>query len=81
MLKIDFGEVNHVKCIVCLAMKGKDIILGLKFNILDKYVWKVEVVWDMPRMGKKKGEFYMNKKWNTLNDIAFPLLNKWFNKA
>jgi len=62
-------------------MKGKDIILGLKFNILDNYVRKVEVVWDMPSMGKKKGEFYMNKKWNTLNDITFPLLNNWFNEA
>lgn len=62
MFKNDLREINLVKCIVCLAMKGKDIILGLKFNILDNYVRKVEVVWDMPSMGKKKGEFYMNKK-------------------
>ncbi len=36
----------------------------------------MEVVWDMPHMGKKKREFYVNKKCNTFNDIAFPLLNK-----
>jgi hypothetical protein len=37
MFNIDFGEVNHVKCIVCLVAKGKDVILGLKFNTLDKH--------------------------------------------
>ncbi len=79
MLKINFGQVNHVKCIVCLAMKGKDIILGFKFKTLDKYARKMKLVWDMPCMGKKKGEFYVNKKWNTLNDVTLPLLNKWFN--
>ncbi len=81
MFKINFGEANHVKCIVCLAMKGNNVILGLKFNTFDKHAWKMEVVWDMPCMGNKKGEFYVNKKCNTLNDVTFPLLDKWFNKA
>jgi hypothetical protein len=43
-------------------MKGKDIILGFKFDTLDKYARKMKPVWDMPCMGKKKGEFYVNKK-------------------
>jgi hypothetical protein len=36
----------------------------------------MEAVCDMPCMGKKKGEFFVNKKCNTLNDVAFLLLNK-----
>jgi len=38
MFKCDFGEINYVKCIVYLVVKGKDIILCLKFHMLEKHV-------------------------------------------
>jgi len=41
MLKNDFGEIHCGKCIVCLIAKGKDVILGLKFDILKKHVGKI----------------------------------------
>jgi hypothetical protein len=34
MFKGDYGKINCVKCIVCLAMKGKDVIFNLEFNML-----------------------------------------------
>jgi hypothetical protein len=51
-----------VKRIVCLAMKGKDVILGLKYNTLLKRARKTKVIWDMSHLGKKQGELYLNKK-------------------
>jgi len=30
MLKSDFGDFNYVKCIVCLVVKGKEVILEPK---------------------------------------------------
>jgi hypothetical protein len=62
MLKSDLGDTNHVKCIVRLTMKGKDVILGPKFDTLDKHVGKIRVVRNMPHLGKKEREFYVNKK-------------------
>ncbi len=53
MLKNDFGEIHCGKCIVCLIAKGKDVILGLKFDILKKHVGKIKEVWNMPHLGKK----------------------------
>jgi hypothetical protein len=38
MFKCDFGEINYVKCIVYLVVKGKDIILCPKFHMLEKHV-------------------------------------------
>ncbi len=62
MFKSDFGEINYVKCIVCLTMKGKDVILGPKLNTLEKHVRKTKTVRDMPHLGKKEKVFYLNKK-------------------
>jgi hypothetical protein len=47
---------------VCLAMKGKEVILGLKLDTLEKHEGKTKVVWDMPHLGKKEREFYVNKQ-------------------
>jgi hypothetical protein len=41
MLKIDYGEIHRVKCIVCSTMKGKDVILGPKFDTLEKHARKL----------------------------------------
>jgi hypothetical protein len=57
MLKSEFGEVHMVKCIVCSFVKGKDVIMGLKFDILEKHARKVKAIHDMAHLGKKKGEF------------------------
>jgi hypothetical protein len=38
MLKNDSSEIHRVNCIVCSIAKGKDVILGLKFNTLEKHV-------------------------------------------
>ncbi len=44
MLKNDSGEIHRVKCIVCSNVKGKDVILGLKFDTFEKHVGKTKVV-------------------------------------
>jgi hypothetical protein len=36
MLKNDFGKIQQMKCIVYSAMKGKDVMLGPKFDTLQK---------------------------------------------
>jgi hypothetical protein len=57
MLKSDLGDNTHVKCIVCIIVKGKDVILGPKFDMLDKHARKTKVVQDMPHLGRRKGSF------------------------
>jgi hypothetical protein len=44
MFQSDFGKIDDVKCIVCLAMKGKEVILGLKLDTLEKHEGKTKVV-------------------------------------
>jgi hypothetical protein len=62
MLKSDYGEIHRVKCIVYSIMKGKDVILGPKFDTLEKHARKTNAIQNMPHLGKKQGEFYVNKK-------------------
>jgi hypothetical protein len=31
-------------------------------NTFDKHVGKMKTIWDMPHLGKKERDFYMNKK-------------------
>jgi hypothetical protein len=40
---------------VCYFVKGKDVFLKSKANILEKHVRKTNVIWDMFHLGKKKG--------------------------
>ncbi len=61
MLNNDFGNINSMKCIVCSATKGKQVILGLKSNTFEKNAGKTKTIWDMPHLGKKEKEFYVNK--------------------
>jgi hypothetical protein len=44
MSKNDFSEIHRVKCIVCSIAKGKDVILGLKFDTLEKHVRKTKAI-------------------------------------
>jgi len=62
MLKSDYGEIHRVKCIVCSTMKGKDVILGPKFDTFEKHARKTKAIQNMPHLGKKQREFYVNKK-------------------
>jgi hypothetical protein len=72
MFKNDLREINLVKCIMCLAMKGKDVILGSKCNTLKKHARKTKVIWDMSHFGKKEEEFYLNKKCShATNEITY----------
>lgn len=64
MLKSEFGEVYMVKCILCSFVKGKDVIMGPKFDTLAKHARKPKAIHDMVHLGKKKGEFYIKKKCN-----------------
>ncbi len=64
MLKNETREVHHVKCMVCSFVKGKDVILGPKVDIFKKHEGKIRAIWDMPHLGKKQGEWYVNKKCN-----------------
>ncbi len=61
MLKSEFGEVHMVKCIVCPFVKGKDVIMGLKFDTLEKHARKAKAIHDMANLGNKKGKFYIYK--------------------
>jgi hypothetical protein len=58
------GEVNKVKCMVYSFVKGKDVLLGPKVNILEKHAGKTQAIQDMLHLGKKKREWYYNKKCN-----------------
>ncbi len=49
---------------VCFCVKGKDGLLGLKVNIIGKQARKTKAIWNMLDLGKKKGEWYYNKKCN-----------------
>ncbi len=41
-------------------------------NIFDKHVGKVKTIWNMPHLGKKEGEFYVNKKCNyAKNEVTY----------
>jgi hypothetical protein len=44
MLKSEIGEVHHVKCMVCSFVKGKDVILKPKVDILKKHERKTKVI-------------------------------------
>jgi hypothetical protein len=44
MLKSDFGDFNYVKCIVCLVVKGKEVILESKSYTVEKHVRKTKAV-------------------------------------
>jgi hypothetical protein len=44
MFKGDYGEISCAKCILCLAMKGKDVIFNLEFSMLEKHARKMKVV-------------------------------------
>ncbi len=72
MFKDDSREINLVKCIVCLAMKGKGVILSSKCNTLEKHAKKTKVIWDMSQLGKKEREPYLNKKCShAKNEITY----------
>jgi hypothetical protein len=49
---------------VCSFLKGKDVLLGPKIDTLEKHVGKTKAIQDMLHPGKKKGEWYYNKKCN-----------------
>jgi hypothetical protein len=61
MLKSESGEVHHVKCMVYSFVNAKDVILGSKVNTLENHVGKARDVQDMPHLGKKHREWYVNK--------------------
>jgi hypothetical protein len=43
-------------------MKGKEVILGLESDTLEKHARKTKVGRDIPHLGKKEKEFYVKKK-------------------
>lgn len=57
MFKSDYGEVNHVNCILCVVVKGKDVILGPKSNTLEKHVGKTKTMWTCHTLAKRKVDF------------------------
>jgi hypothetical protein len=53
-------------------VKGKAIILGPKFDTLEKHARKIKAVHDMLHLGNKEGEFHINNKCNhTKNEITY----------
>jgi hypothetical protein len=72
MLKSESGEVHHVKCMVYSFVRGKDVVLGSKIDTLEKHVRKAKDLKDMLHLGKKHGEWYVNKKCShTKNEFAY----------
>jgi hypothetical protein len=64
-------------------VKSKDIILGLKYNILENHARETKAIHDIPHLGKKANELYINNKCNhAKNDVisfteaTFQLQNK-----
>ncbi len=53
MLRSETKDVHHVKCPVCSFVKGKDVILGLKANTIEKNIGKTNVVREMLHLGKE----------------------------
>jgi hypothetical protein len=43
-------------------VKGNEVILGPKSDRLEKHAKKTKTVLDMPHLGRKEGEFYVNKE-------------------
>jgi hypothetical protein len=57
-------------------MKGKDVILGLKFDTLEKHARKTKVIRNMPHLGKEQKEFYVNKKCShAKNEVTYSQRN------
>jgi hypothetical protein len=48
MFKCDYGEINYVKCIGYLVVKGKDINLCPKFDTLENHVGMTKTIQDKP---------------------------------
>jgi hypothetical protein len=56
MFKCDYGEINCVKCIRYLVVKGKDIILCPKFHTLEKHVGMTKTIQNKPHSkARRKG--------------------------
>ncbi len=53
MSSSEIGKVNCVKCKVCSFVKGKDAILRLKVDTLEKHARKTRVVQNMSHLCKK----------------------------
>ncbi len=72
MMKNISNDIHHVKSIVYSVVIGKDVMLGPESNTLEKHTRKIKVVQDMPHLGKKQREFYVNKKCNHVkNEIIY----------
>jgi hypothetical protein len=53
MLRSEIKDVHHVKCLVCSFVKGKDVILRLKTNTIEKNAGKTNVIREMSHLGKE----------------------------
>jgi hypothetical protein len=53
------GFIQSVKCIVCSSIKSNNKIVGCKWDRLTKHASCKIVVWDLPRLGVKRGETYI----------------------
>ncbi len=75
MLRNETRDIHHLKCL-CSLVKGKDVILGPKTNTLEKHVGKTKVVQNMPHLGKKYGEWHVDKNCNhAKNEVDYSKKN------
>jgi hypothetical protein len=71
-LKSEIREVHRGKCLVCSFVKNKDVNLRPKGDTFEKHVGTTKAIQNMPHLGKKQGEWYVNKKCNhTKNEITY----------
>jgi hypothetical protein len=64
------GEVHNVKCVVCFAVVGNDFILGPKSNTLKKHTNKRKATMDLPHLGVKKDDWFINKRCQHLKNAT-----------
>jgi len=48
-----------MKCKVCSLIENKEKIIGCKWDTLTKHQGYTIALWDMPKLGVKKGEKYI----------------------
>jgi hypothetical protein len=54
-----------------LDVKRKDVILGPKFDMLEKHAGKMKAIQNMPHLGKKERKFYVNKSSHAKNEVKY----------
>jgi len=70
MLRENNGEVHNVKCVICFVVAGNDLILGPESNTLKKHAGKRKATKDLPHLGVKNDDWFVNKRCQHLKNAT-----------